>query len=401
MSDVYGDAYGDVYGLDFEPSPLAPGGALAPDACVLGCPETRAYVVDFCGRRTICDVTDNVTFLKWGRELDDDSEVELTLHLEGDASGRACCECLAGLRTWRHELMLVRGGEVVWGPGPLVTISIQRHISHLVARDITAWLDVRLVHNDYEFVGVDLGTIAQTVVEDALTAGLAAELPRADRDACILDYAQFNETDKFTDLTVEANKRSAGEVLRELAAKGLDFTVLNRSLIVGAEFAFGPVGPLRDEDFAEDLLVTEHGLAAATHWFVSSESTQGSCGGADDFYGLIERGVEGEAAATSVVDLSREACDRLMGTNPPPLVVTVPSTGLLTPTAPVCPKMLVPGTLVDLAIRELCRPAIVRERLTSVRFTLDERGEHVGVTLAPLGELASGTGGLGSEGGET
>lgn len=408
---VYGDGAGDPppFTLTFllcalerncgdpdpDPDPIPDNGGgfirLTPQSpCVLGCPETRVYIVDHCGGQTICDVTDNMTFLKWGRELDNDSEVELTLHLEGDAGGKGCCECLSNLRTWRHELMVVRGGDVVWGPGPLVTISIQRHIAHIVARDVTAWLDVRLIHNPYEFVGVDLTTIAQTLIEDALLLGDAVQIPRATRDACILDYATFTASGKYTDFTIEANKRSAGEVLRELASQGLDFTVVNRALYVGADFAFGPIGPLRDDDFAEDLLAAEHGLAAATKWWVSSDNAQGSAGGVDPYFGLIERGVEGQPAATSVTDLSREASDRLQGTNPPPFIVTVPSEGQLSPGAPVCSETLIPGTLVDLAINELCRPASLRERLTSLRVVLDEKGERVGITLAPLGEFSQG-----------
>ena len=368
-----------------QPDPRPP---LADDSCILGCPETRVYAMDFCGANVICDLTEHVTFAKWGRELDDESEVEVTVHLPGDASGAACCECIAKLRTWRNEIMIVRGGEVVWGPGPIVTIGIQRQLVHITARDIVAWLDVRLVHNAYNFVQVDLATIAQTIVEDALLEGAARDLPADVRDACILDFATFTETGKLRDMEILANRRSAGEVLRELATQGLDFTVVNRALYVGADFAFGPVGPLFDDAFQEDLLVAERGLAAANKWWISSDTTQGSCGGPDEFFGLIERGVEGQAAATSVQDMTDEACDRLRISFPPPLIVTVPSEGQLSQIAPICPRQMVPGTLVDLAIGELCRPATVRERLTSVRFTIDEHGEHPGITLAPMGEFA-------------
>jgi hypothetical protein len=223
---------------------------------------------------------------------------------------------------------------------------------------------------------------------------LAQELPADVRDACILDFATFEETGKFTDYEIKANRRLAGEVLRDLATKGLDFTVVNRALYVGADFAFGPVGPLRDKDFQEDLLVAERGLAAAGNWYVSSDTTQGQCGGPDDFYGLLEAGVEGQAAATPIGDLEREACDRRASTWPPPLVVTVPSEGQLSKDAPICPRQLVPGTMVDLSIGDLCRPANVRERLTSVRFTLDDKGEHPGITLVPQGEALSGSGAI-------
>ncbi len=353
--------------------------------CVLGSPETRIYVHDFCGRSTVGDVTDTATFTKWGRELDDDSEVELTLHLQGDAASE-CCELLNKIRTWRNEISIVRGGEVVWGPGPVVTIQVQRHIAHIVARDISAWLDVRLVHNDYSFDEVDMAIVARDVINDALTGGDAASLPAATRDACILEFAQFMDTGKPVTMEVKANRRTAGEVLRELATKGLDFTVVNRSLIVGADFAFGPVAVLRDEHFQEDLMVSEHGLAAATDWHVSSDHDTGHAGGVDPFYGLIERAVEGQPAASSQILLDGLAANKLNASNPPPLTVTVPSPGRLSPSAPVCPRSLVPGSLVDLSIRDLCRPTTVRERITAVRFTVDENGEVPEVTLAPTAD---------------
>lgn len=362
----------------FRPGPIAAG--------TLGCPDTRVYIMNFCGDGIKCDVTDQVSFLKYDRQLDDDSEAEFSIHMPGDASGAACCECVGEIRTWRHELMVVRGDEVVWGPGPLVTITVQREIAHFVARDIVAWLDVRVVHNDYDFHQVDLATIARDVVEDALTMGDAAQIDYDDRDACILAFATFQQTGKKADLKITANQQTAGEILRSLAGQGLDFTVVNRSLYVGADFAFGPIGPLRDEDFVGDLEVTEHGLAAGTKQYVSGgASLTGTAGGVDPYFGLIERAVEGQAASETQADLDRIAAERVAGTNPPPVTVNVPSDSALAPTAPVVPAALVPGSLVDLDIQDMCRPALVRQRLTAVEFRLDENGEQVAITVAPVG----------------
>lgn len=358
------------------------------DACILGCPETRFYLLDRCGKQTLFDLTDSVSFDNYGRVLDDTSELELSLHFRGDKTGRACCEMLENTRTWRHEILVVRGDEVAWGSGPIVTIHVQRDIAHVVARDISAWLGVRLVHTDYDFHGVDLSTIAETVIVDALTMGDAATMPSAERDVCILDYAHFSPAGIVSDLKVVANQQSAMEVLKSLTDKGLDFTVVQRSLIVGAGFAFGPAGPLRDEDFVEDLEVAEHGLAAATSWRVGGDGVTGKCGGVDPYYGLIERAVEGVSTSTVQADVDAEACARLTASNPPPVTVDVPGEGRLAATAPACLDSLVPGTLFDVAVTGLCRGFQNRRRLTAVSFRSDEKGEQVGVTLAPLGPLA-------------
>lgn len=382
-------------GASAEQPPLSPpddpcaGGCPPPDpkACVLGRGEYGLYLLDQGGARVVGELTGSATFFKWGRELDDDSELELSLHLEGDSAGRACCELLEDTRTWRREMMVVRDGKTVWGPGPLITIKLQRQIVHLVSRDIVAWLDARLVHNDYDFVDEDLTEIARRCIVDALTLGAAADLPPERRDVGILEHAQFFPAGKTGSKQIVANQRTAGEVLRELAQEGLDFTVVNRSLIVGADFAFGPIGPLRDEDFLVDIEVSEHGLAAATQWHVSGPELQGSAGGVDDYYGLIERAVEGLAAPTTQRELNRLAGERLGASNPPPVTVNVPSEAFLSPRAPVCPELLVPGTLVDISVRELCRTINVRQRLTALQVTVDDRGERAAPTIAPMGPL--------------
>jgi hypothetical protein len=365
----------------FRPGPLS--------GCVLGYGETEVYLMDFCGKSVLFDLTDAFSFLKYARELDDDSETEISLHMTGDSVGDACCEVLANTRTWRHEILVVRNGEPIWGPGPLITITIQREIAHLVARDIVAWLDVRAIHTDYDFHQTDLTTIAETVIVDALTMGPAASIPAATRDACILDLATFTPTNKFTDLQVVANQQTAGEVLRSLAGQGLDFTVINRSLVVGADFAWGPVGPLRDEDFLVDLEVTEHGLSAATQVYLTGATdVHGECGGVDPYFGLIEQAIEGQATTATQADLDRLACERVAALNPPPLTINVPAGATISPAAPLCGANLVPGTMVDLDIQDLCRPALVRQRINAVEFRLDDNGEQVGVTIAPMGDPA-------------
>ena len=41
-------------------------------------------------------------------------------------------------------------------------------------------------------------------------------------------------------------------------------------------------------------------------------------------------------------------------------------------------------------LNENVRRLMIRERLTSVKCTIDEKGERIGLTLAPLGEFSAG-----------
>jgi hypothetical protein len=360
--------------------------ARAPAKRMLGRPASRVFLMDRQGTRVVADLTDSASFIQWSRALDDVSELELSLHLRGDALGRACAATVREVHTWHHELIVVRGGEAVWGPGPIVTKGpAASRLVHLVARDVVAWLDVRLVHNDYTWKQADVTEIARTCIADALTKGLAATMPFEQADVGILRSAVFYPAGKPVDYEVKANQQTAGEILRDLATKGLNFTCLNRALIVGGDFGFGPVGPLRDDDFEGDLEVTEHGLAAADHWFVTGGvGKQGEWGGVDGYYGLIESGVEGEAATENDQELSRLAYERWTQGFPPPVTVNVPADGSFAPDAPVSVDDLIPGMLVDLELRETSTPIHTLQRITAVQAQTGDNGpEKIAATLAP------------------
>ncbi|MGW1107241.1 hypothetical protein [Streptomyces sp. NPDC002540] len=58
----------------------------------------------------------------------------------------------------------------------------------------------------------------------------------------------------------------SGDHLRDLAATGVDFTVLGRQILILPEDHYARVGSLMDVDFASELAVAEDGLALATRW---------------------------------------------------------------------------------------------------------------------------------------
>lgn len=384
----------DALGLDDDTLLELEGGRIPPFVrrarTTLGRAESRVFLMDQMGRRVVEDLSGVTSFLSYGRELNSDSELELSLHVKGNQY-KKCLEAVQRMSTWRHELMVIRGDGLTWGPGPIVTIGPgQKTIAHIVARDVIAWLDVRMVHEDHSYKQVDVVDVARHLIVDGLTKGKAAQMPTVVRDVGILSDAEFTPAGKPVDFEVKSNQRTVGECLRDLSEKGLTFMCLGRKLVVGGDFAFGPVGPLKDEHFYGPVETSEHGLLAVTNQHVTGGvGKQGEWGGPDDYYGLIEVGVEGEAATNNPVELTRMARERWRQGFPPPVSVNVPSEGGLRPTAPITQDQLVPGTAVHLELLEVLRPVVATHRITQVDFSAgNDAAEQIAATFAPLGAAA-------------
>lgn len=360
---------------------------------VLGCGDTQVLLTDRCGR-ALGDLTDSLTKVTYRRLLDDTTETLLEFALGGGGSS-TCCGFIGGSRTWLHGIQILRDGEPVWF-GPLTNRLLRRETAVLTARDVSTWLDERIIHNDYEFVDEKLSVVLKTLMEDAL----------GPNDPCdILGRSIYN--DDLDDVTVTksitAGDGQAGDVLRDLSRNYLDYTALGTGILFGRQLSFGPYITLTDDDFLVDIEVEERGLEAATKWWVSGSSSGGvgdedtvlgSCGGVDPYYGLLEK-VASEDSVETTAEANASACDRLQASNPAPVYVNIPDGSRLSPTAPVCMEKLIPGTLINVEIRSICQPMIYQGRLSALQVDSTADGsEAVGITLAPLGTNVGQAGGV-------
>jgi hypothetical protein len=312
--------------------------------------------------------------------MDDTSQVIVTVDLSG-AAGAVCCKCLGNTRSWIHSIRIDRDEELVWGPGPITNILYRREQVVVTARDVSAWLDMRVIHNDYDFVEEPLSGVVRTLLTDALSVD----------DPCdLLGLMEITPSTTLIDKSVIANQEYAGDVLRDMARNYLDYTVVGRKIIIAEQLSYGPFAVLQDEDFQSDLEVEERGLEAGTKWYVNGDAVEGTCGGSasdTQYLGLLEQVVtEDSIEDDSTANMS--ACSRLQFSNPSPLYINVPEDAKLSPKAPVEFSHLVPGTLVDVALSDVCRPLRVRNRLTAVTVSVAGVDESIGVTLAPVGEDA-------------
>lgn len=354
----------------------------------LSCGEYRVVFTNRCGTASVCSLEKNISDLDWGRVMDDTSEANVTINISGgDADGPACCECLGQLRAWVHSMAIIRSGELVWGPGPIMNDVNSTATGKIRALDVSIWLDKRVIRQGFSFKGVDIVEIARQLIVHGMEPD----------DPCDL-VGQMDVTlgGVKIDKTIEANRSYVGEVLRDLAKIGLDYTVIGSTIVLAPNLAYGPFGTLRDEDFLVDVEIEERGEETATKWYVNGGSVHGTAGGTDPAYGLIEQIADGDDNIEDTTAANAAAAGRLTATNPTPQYVNIPDGARISPDSHVCIEQLVPGALFDVSLKNLCREVFLHNRLTALKVTVSGGDESVGVTLAPLGITASeGTGEVG------
>jgi hypothetical protein len=230
----------------------------------LGCGSYDAYILPRGGGSIVAPVP--WSQLSWSRVLDDTSAASL------DATGgveATCAPALRGVLPWRHELAIYRDGVLVW-VGPLTAPASQpgqdAQALHLDARDLSAWLDHRRIHNDHDYstVPADIATIFQAVVADAMAPDNSPGLNVVTTPTGILGSV----------ILLAEQQLIAGPSLRDLANAGIDWTIVKRAVLAGGtSVTAGDLGNLTDDNFATPPKVTFDGTTQANLWAVVGAGT--------------------------------------------------------------------------------------------------------------------------------
>jgi hypothetical protein len=308
--------------------------------------------------------------VEWSRVLDDASTARVLVQPEGD-----CCEGLARVRSWRHNLQIFRDGVGVW-EGPVVTPVWRADGVEIAAVDVLGWLDRRVPHDDLFFPDTDLVQVAHALIRD----GFAPDDPG--HQVQILSESRITGTRRY-----EKDVGQTGDHLRALAENGLDYTAVGRRILLMGEDHCARVGRLTDEDFPSGLEIAEDGSSLATRWVVHGAEEgdiKGEAGGIDSYYGLLERVAE----ETSILDNNSAAAaarSRLRGSYPAPTFLDTSNETTLAPDASVDVASLVPGYCVDVTTTSTCRTISQSLKIHGVKVTENDRGESVRVQLVPSG----------------
>lgn len=321
---------------------------------VAGCGTNTARIVDRTGG-TIAEAT-VLTEVEWNRKLDDTSTARVVISPEGD-----CCERLGDVRSWRHSLVIWRDGKLVWA-GPIIQIEWRLGEVEISASDISAWLALRVPHSDMTFTDVDLMTVAKTLIEDAFAPDDPGHLVQ------VLGPAKVKGSRSYS-----KDVGQSLDHLLDLAATGIDFTVIGKTIVLLPEDHSSSIGRLDDNDFPEGLIVAEDGTSLGTRWIVSGDdegTVLGSAGGAHDYYGLLERYIE-ETSIPDAASAAAAAAARLRASLPVPVFIDSQQV-TLSPQAAVDVAQLVPGWCIDITSAQTCRK--ISQRLKIVGVTVLENG---------------------------
>ncbi|QKW06919.1 hypothetical protein HUT18_11475 [Streptomyces sp. NA04227] len=316
-----------------------------------------------------------LTEVEWTRNLDDTSTARVVVQPDGD-----CCERLGEVRAWRSYLNIWRDGVPVWS-GPVLQVEWSLGKIEIWAGDLLAWLDRRVPHQDITFGGSDLTDIAEWLITD----GFAPDDPG--HEIQILGRSGVRGGRKYL-----RNVGQTGDHLRDLAETGLDYTAVGSRIVLMPENHTVSVGRLSDADLPEGLIVAEDGTALGTRWVVAGDDegdVLGEAGGADPYYGLLERYVE-QTTITTDAAATEAAKSRLRSSLPVPVFIDTQDV-TISPDAAVEVPLLVPGWCLDITTQVTCRP--ISQRLKIVGLKVAEDGgtestpgsEQVQVQVAATG----------------
>jgi len=375
----------------------------------LGCGTYTVMVQPRCGGSFTCQLP--IATLAYNRILNNISQAQITVPLRG-----ACCECLAAVNPWQHELNVFRNGESVW-VGPIIDLEFDmaNQVATIFARDLLTWADHRLV----ELADVDYDP-TDTDLADAYTWLLTQAYCK---DPWCMSYGInpvgipverfFPAFDKIGGETRGGRYPVIGDQLRELADAGVDYTVVGRHLWGGSTNVVNPI-------LSNVILLDKHFRSAPTVKVAGSKmgnrvvaaGGQGGFGGwAEDQlavepvtpgpmtpallngiqlqYGLLETFVSSDVyddvdttiTPNAVGQMGKSRYDLLY------LPYAYIKGGDLTPETPMnFSQTLIPGGIIRIHIENTCRDlAQETMRLTEIRVRADENDEIVSIELTPLG----------------
>jgi len=343
----------------------------------IGCTDYRVIVMTRGGGTAVMEVP--WTQISWSRLLDETSSARVI----AGGSGRDCCEeCedLLNVRPWRNELAIFRGGQAVW-IGPIVSLAVEDSDISIEARDLSAWLGKRLIHQDHFLFGVDLVTIFTTFVADALAPDPSPNINVISTPSGILGDREVLAT----------SFRICEDEIGELARTGVDWTCVLRDLTVaGQEIQTPPIGLLVDEHFVEVPQIEIDGSVQTNSVTVTGSgggaygenvfATQNSPPAVINDFGLLER-VDSEAEIIDFGSVAQAAQTRLDRDAVP---IAFIRSGRVVPDAPLDIDDLIPGARVIVQLSSPCIPVAGTFRLSGVDVEVSNE-ESITLTFQPIG----------------
>lgn len=351
------------------------------------------------GERFLCRAR-NITSVSWSRKMNDVSTASVNISLNG--LDDECCDCIATVNPWEHELAIFRNGVEVW-VGPVVngTIDLAALTATYEARDLSAWFDhrwVEVLDVDKDFEEVNISDVYTWLIEHAYYRepwNMSWSIPTT-RIPIDRTYTARDTRERWA-----GTFQTVGDELRDLSQSGIDTTVVRRTLIAGDLQAQTQITQLlTDEHWAVLPTISIVGTSMATEVGVGG-GNGGFSGWSDDQiwieransdtsgsrYGLLQSFYNApeldEEDTTELPNAITQQAYNLREAKKEPFVYI--QGGALSPRAPVQADDLIPGNVYRVALSETCRSIESDYRLFGVSVSLGERGETVSLEMTPLG----------------
>lgn len=378
----------------------------------LGCGNYVVMVQNRGGGQFFCNL--QFTQLDFNRVLNEISTASCTVPLK-----LGCCECMADINPWQHELAIWRNNKQVW-VGPIVDIEFDHteEMVHIQAKDLLAWADHRLVelaNEAYEPENNDIADIYEWLLVHAYCKdpwGMTYSISPVRIPIPEMYYPAFDKS---------GNERWGGQYpvcgaeMRQLSETGIDFTVVRRHLWCGSTQVINPVASqviLLDNHFQRAPRVKVAGSRMSNRVAIA-----GGQGGYEGFYddqmfivptaigpispaildgvqkqyGLLESfGTvpQYEDVDTTIIPnaVQQEAKTRYDLLSQPFVYI---DHGILDPKCPLTfENSLIPGGLFNIELETTCRdlsPESKQMRLTQVSVKVNDMDEEVSIDLTPQG----------------
>lgn len=336
---------------------------------MLGCPgRYTAELRTRDGRRRRA-LLPGLTHTTWERALGVTSQATLAV----TPTSRACAAALAAAVPWSCEVALWRDHEQVWA-GPLTDTDDASGTVTLTARDVTCWLDRRIVHDGYD-------TTDRPADAVLVAAGMLADAYGPD-DPRVIGGIVATAGGPPIARTVDPETVYAAADLAELVSLGLGWTVVGRSILLfPAAYGLGHIPPLGPRHFSGDAQrLAIDGSRAVTRAVVQGGGVRAEAGGIDPVFGLLEY-LDTQASFTTEEDAALAAAAALAR----PVAVLDGGGGPLTARAPVTVAQLVPGALCAVTGRGSVLSVTGAMQLTKVAAEWSAAaGETITPTFAEL-----------------
>lgn len=372
----------------------------------LGCAASYTVTIHYQGGDRVYCYLETVESVTWSRERRGTSTAQV--RLSAQALTPACARLLRDLWPLAHEVTVYRDDRAVW-QGPLIRRTSSRTDQGgttitLDAEDCSYWFKRRMPRVSRRLDSVEITSVGRAVVES--TFGV--------RDPNLATNVVTWPTARNITHSIQAYGRWAIDELSEVAAQGMDWSYVGRTLFMtGPTDETSPMqGQLSSDHLLGQVELELDGDQYASLVYGAPQPQENvwnaleGIGGASPYFGLVEyvaqtdhpwnlnedgefepAGEDGLSQSQTRQALIRAAQARHTQMSRPPITVRCADGARLSPEAPISLDRLVPGGRVDVALDErdflfsLVRPM----RLMRVDVTWDGDGESIGVSLVQIG----------------